>query len=58
MAAKERRIKCKDCGERVTVMRGERGPLPERCDICREQRKRDKTRDRVQTLRNLRQMGA
>jgi len=28
MAMKERRITCAACGERETVLRGERGPVP------------------------------
>ncbi len=31
MAIKERRIKCAACGERETVIRGERGPLTAYC---------------------------
>jgi len=57
MAIKERRITCKDCGQRVSVWRGERGPLPERCDTCREERKREKTRARVQELRDKQRRG-
>ncbi len=40
MAIKERRIKCVACGERETVIRGERGPVSAYCDLCREDRKR------------------
>jgi len=51
MAIKERRIKCLVCGERETVMRGERGPVTAYCDICREERKREQARQRVATMR-------
>jgi len=51
VATKERRIKCAACGERETVIRGERGPLTAYCDICREERKREQARARMQALR-------
>ena len=54
MAIKEKRIKCKACGEKVSVWRGERGPAQEYCDVCREQVKREQTRLRVQALRQRR----
>jgi hypothetical protein len=38
------------CG-RVGVMRGERGPAPKRCDICREEHDREKNREYVQAVR-------
>ncbi len=57
MAIKERRIKCVMCGERETVIRGERGPVSKYCDTCREQRKRDQVRERVQALRDRRRAG-
>jgi len=44
MAIKERRITCAVCGERETVIRGERGPLTAYCDVCREERKRKQAR--------------
>jgi len=50
MAIKERRIKCVTCGERETVTRGERGPVSAYCDVCREERKREQTRERVTAL--------
>jgi len=40
VALKKRRIWCRECGERVTVLRGERGPLSAYCETYREQRKR------------------
>jgi hypothetical protein len=52
MAIKERRIKCAACGERDTVIRGERGPVTGYCDICREERKRAQARARMQALRD------
>ncbi len=51
MALKERRIKCAACGERETVIRGERGPLTAYCDVCREERKREQARQRIAALR-------
>ncbi len=51
MAIKERRIRCRDCGERVTVIRGERGPVSAYCDSCREQRKREQARARMTAMR-------
>ncbi len=54
MATKERRIKCTACGERETVIRGERGPITAYCDVCREERKREQARVRMQALRDRR----
>jgi len=48
MAVKERRIKCVACRERDTVIRGERGPVTA---YCREERKREQARTRMQALR-------
>ena len=42
------------CGERETVIRGERGPVSAYCDVCREERKREQARARVQALRDRR----
>ncbi len=36
MAVKQKRIKCARCGERETVMKGERGPASIYCDLCRD----------------------
>ena len=58
MAIKERRIKCAACGERETVRRGERGPVSAYCDVCREDRKRAQTRERVAVMRQRRRNGA
>lgn len=52
MAIKERRIKCAACGERDTVIRGERGPVTAYCDICREERKREQALARMQAFRD------
>jgi len=57
MAIKERRIKCAACGQRETVTRGERGPVSAYCDVCREERKREQVRARVQALRDRRRGG-
>ncbi len=51
MVIKERRIKCAARGERDTVVRGERGPVTAYCDTCREERKREQARARMQALR-------
>jgi hypothetical protein len=51
MAIKERRIKCAACGQRDTVVRGERGPVTAYCDFCREERKREQARQRVAAMR-------
>ena len=51
MAIKERRITCASCGERETVIRGERGPITAYCDLCREERKREQARQRVAAMR-------
>ncbi len=58
MAIKERRIKCAACGERDTVTRGERGPLTAYCDVCREDRKREQARLRVQEMRTRQRAAA
>jgi len=51
MAIKERRMTCAACGERETVIREERGPVSAYCDRCRENRKRELARLRVQEMR-------
>ncbi len=58
MAIKERRIKCEACGQRETVMRGERGPVSAYCDVCREERTREQARERVAALRQRQRQGA
>ncbi len=51
MAINERRITCASCGERDTVMRGERGPVTAYCDLCREERTREQAREHMRVLR-------
>ncbi len=51
MAVKQKRIKCARCGERETVMRGERGPASIYCDLCRDEVKREQNALRAQTYR-------
>ncbi len=54
MAIKERRVKRAACGERETVIRGERGPVSRYCDACCLERQREQARLRVQALRSQR----
>jgi len=56
MAIKGKRLTCAECGQRVTVMRGERGPVSAYCDECREERKRAQARARMQALRDRQRM--
>lgn len=51
MAIQEKRIKCQRCGERETVIRGERGPVSRYCDACRAEVKREQARERMQAMR-------
>ena len=51
---KERRVRCKECGERFTVVRIERERTSAYCELCRAERKREQTRMRMQTLRTRR----
>ena len=51
IAIKQRRITCAACGQRETVLRGERGPLTAYCDVCREERMREQARRRVAAMR-------
>lgn len=51
---KERRIRCKECGERFTVLRFERERTSAYCESCRTERQREQTRARMQTLRTRR----
>lgn len=53
---KERRVRCKQCGERFTVIRFERERTPTYCDVCREERRRAQTRERMRALRDRRRM--
>ena len=54
MAMKERRITCAACGERETVLRGERGPVSAYCDLCRVDRQRAQARLRMAAHRAAR----
>lgn len=58
MAIKEKRIKCASCGQRETVIRGERGPVSKYCDVCRAEIKRDQARARVQAMRARKALAA
>jgi hypothetical protein len=51
MTMKERRVRCKGCGERFTVVRFERERPSAYCELCRAERKREQTQGRMQTLR-------
>ena len=57
MAIKERRITCPACGQCETVIRGEGWPVSAYCDVCREERKRDQARARMQALHARRPWG-
>jgi formylmethanofuran dehydrogenase subunit E len=48
---KERKVRCKSCGERFTVIRFERERTPAYCDLCREERQREQARARMQAMR-------
>ena len=48
---KERRVRCKQCGERFTVLRFERERTSAYCDLCREDRKREQARERMRAMR-------
>jgi len=48
---KEVRVRCKDCGERFTVIRVERERTPAYCAFCREERAREQARQRMHAMR-------
>jgi len=48
---KERRVRCKQCGERFTVIRVECERTSAYCDVCRKDRKREQARDRMRLRR-------
>ncbi len=48
---KERRVRCKECGERFTIMRFDRERISLYCEVCRAERRREQTRQRMQELR-------
>jgi len=51
MKMKEIRVRCTRCGERFTVIRWERERTSRYCDLCREDRKREQARARMQAWR-------
>lgn len=51
MTMKEIRVRCKSCGERFTVIRWERERTSTYCELCREERKREQARRRMQAMR-------
>jgi len=51
MAVKQKRIMCARCGERETVMTGERGPASIYCDLCHAEVKREQNALRAQAYR-------
>ncbi len=48
---KERRVRCKECGERFTIVRFDRERTSLYCEVCRSERRREQTRRRMQELR-------
>jgi len=48
---KEHRMRCTGCGERFVIIRFERERTPAYCDLCREERKREQARLRMQAMR-------
>lgn len=48
---KERRVRCPACGERFTIVRLERERISPYGEICRAERRREQTRERMRTLR-------
>ena len=52
---KERRVRCKECGERFTIVRFERERTSAYCDLCRQERQREQPRERMRILRERRQ---
>ena len=53
---KERRVRCKGCGERFTVVRFERERTSAYCDLCQAERKREQACARMQALRERRRV--
>jgi len=51
---KERRVKCKECGERFSYIQLGGGRPPLYCPTCAEERTRELTKVRVQKLRDYR----
>jgi hypothetical protein len=54
---KERRQRCKACGERFSVFPVERERTSAYCDRCRDERRRAQARARMQALRARRRSG-
>jgi predicted nucleic acid-binding Zn ribbon protein len=48
---KERRVRCKGCGERFTVVRFDRERTSAYCDLCQAERTREQARERMRALR-------
>jgi len=53
---KELRVKCKECGERFSVIRVDRERISAYCALCREDREREQARVRVEKMRRQRGM--
>jgi hypothetical protein len=51
MKVREKRVKCPLCGDRFTYIQAGAGRPPTYCDVCRDARKVEQTRARVQALR-------
>lgn len=52
---KERHLRCKQCGERFTVIWFEREHTSAYCDLYRAERKQEQTCERMSTLHARRQ---
>jgi len=53
---KERRVRCKECGERFTIVRFDRERISLYCEVCRAERRREQTRQRMHELRIRRRL--
>ncbi len=56
MVVKQKRITCARCGERETVLKGERGLASIYCDLCRDEVKREQAALRAQAYRQRRRL--
>ncbi len=56
MAVKQKGITCARCGERETVLKGERGRASIYCDLCRDEVKREQAALRAQAYRQRRRL--
>ncbi len=54
---KERRVKCKECTIRFSYYQFGAGRPPVYCPTCAAERKREKTRERMQNLRDRQRYG-